>query len=138
MTIFFFNDTATTEIYTLSLHDALPIWKNSYASTVLTTGDDGPDRRGVVRHRSRRATGRNAASDPGHHADHRTGKPRRLHLGLPRWNRVGRQAAGFVPAKILLRHLPDRARSRRLSHRAIPARQMAGQPLGQGRTQAFV
>src|SRR3990172_5321769 len=25
--IFFFNDTATTEIYTLSLHDALPICK---------------------------------------------------------------------------------------------------------------
>src|SRR5260370_9025982 len=27
--LFFFNDTATTEIYTLSLHDALPILKNS-------------------------------------------------------------------------------------------------------------
>src|SRR2546430_3227890 len=27
---FFFNDTATTEIYTLSLHDALPIFKNSF------------------------------------------------------------------------------------------------------------
>src|SRR3712207_7730249 len=27
-TVFFFNDTATTEIYTLSLHDALPIWHN--------------------------------------------------------------------------------------------------------------
>src|SRR2546430_12673125 len=26
---FFFNDTATTEIYTLSLHDALPIWPTS-------------------------------------------------------------------------------------------------------------
>src|SRR3990167_85475 len=26
MPSFFFNDTATTEIYTLSLHDALPIW----------------------------------------------------------------------------------------------------------------
>ena len=26
---FFFNDTATTEIYTLSLHDALPISKRS-------------------------------------------------------------------------------------------------------------
>src|SRR3989442_9712856 len=26
---FFFNDTATTEIYTLSLHDALPIWAPS-------------------------------------------------------------------------------------------------------------
>src|SRR5260221_7090392 len=24
---FFFNDTAPTEIYTLSLHDALPIWR---------------------------------------------------------------------------------------------------------------
>src|SRR3712207_9100011 len=26
VTFFFFNDTATTEIYTLSLHDALPIY----------------------------------------------------------------------------------------------------------------
>ena len=25
LALFFFNDTATTEIYTLSLHDALPI-----------------------------------------------------------------------------------------------------------------
>src|SRR2546430_16766977 len=31
---FFFNDTATTEIYTLSLHDALPI------SVVRDAGDD--------------------------------------------------------------------------------------------------
>src|SRR5256886_11344899 len=32
---FFFNDTATTEIYTLSLHDALPIsatWSSSWPS----------------------------------------------------------------------------------------------------------
>src|SRR2546425_4045959 len=27
--LFFFNDTATTEIYTLSLHDALPIFAHS-------------------------------------------------------------------------------------------------------------
>src|SRR5258707_2782559 len=27
MPLFFFNDTATTEIYTLSLHDALPIYE---------------------------------------------------------------------------------------------------------------
>src|SRR2546430_16349473 len=26
---FFFNDTATTEIYTLSLHDALPIYRDT-------------------------------------------------------------------------------------------------------------
>src|SRR2546421_10696143 len=32
---FFFNDTATTEIYTLSLHDALPILR----SRVLASGD---------------------------------------------------------------------------------------------------
>src|SRR2546430_9863495 len=29
---FFFNDTATTEIYTLSLHDALPIYGRPHAS----------------------------------------------------------------------------------------------------------
>src|SRR3990170_8524831 len=28
---FFFNDTATTEIYTLSLHDALPILRGKHA-----------------------------------------------------------------------------------------------------------
>src|SRR5215510_7619532 len=29
--VFFFNDTATTEIYTLSLHDALPIYRGQAA-----------------------------------------------------------------------------------------------------------
>src|SRR5688572_31508909 len=32
MLIFFFNDTATTEIYTLSLHDALPIFLSKLIS----------------------------------------------------------------------------------------------------------
>src|SRR3712207_8347804 len=32
MYFFFFNDTATTEIYTLSLHDALPISQSSRAT----------------------------------------------------------------------------------------------------------
>src|SRR5256885_12188995 len=31
---FFFNDTATTEIYTLSLHDALPIYGDERAGSV--------------------------------------------------------------------------------------------------------
>src|SRR2546429_3415111 len=37
---FFFNDTATTEIYTLSLHDALPISRFSSSATMkgLLTG----------------------------------------------------------------------------------------------------
>src|SRR5256885_12436368 len=30
---FFFNDTATTEIYTLSLHDALPISRSAWPSS---------------------------------------------------------------------------------------------------------
>src|SRR5690606_41833429 len=34
--VFFFTDTATTEIYTLSLHDALPIWFSRCRWTVLT------------------------------------------------------------------------------------------------------
>src|SRR2546426_7649437 len=32
LSFFFFNDTATTEIYTLSLHDALPISARDFAS----------------------------------------------------------------------------------------------------------
>src|SRR3712207_7971450 len=31
---FFFNDTATTEIYTLSLHDALPIWNRTGSQVI--------------------------------------------------------------------------------------------------------
>src|SRR2546430_12626592 len=33
---FFFNDTATTEIYTLSLHDALPIYQQEEVRIALT------------------------------------------------------------------------------------------------------
>src|SRR6266496_2382683 len=43
---FFFNDTATTEIYTLSLHDALPISRPRRASVPTTTRFSGsPSRR---------------------------------------------------------------------------------------------
>src|SRR2546427_1066456 len=33
---FFFNDTATTEIYTLSLHDALPIYRLTIGNTHIS------------------------------------------------------------------------------------------------------
>src|SRR2546430_11504494 len=36
ITVFFFNDPATTEIYTLSLHDALPISFLLVATVVVT------------------------------------------------------------------------------------------------------
>src|SRR5256884_5360795 len=38
---FFFNDTATTEIYTLSLHDALPIFRRQFKSTSANAGSSG-------------------------------------------------------------------------------------------------
>src|SRR3712207_7702848 len=37
---FFFNDTATTEIYTLSLHDALPIYETFVAQSCLYEASD--------------------------------------------------------------------------------------------------
>src|SRR2546422_4574297 len=37
---FFFNDTATTEIYTLSLHDALPIYLRGDARGFIEDQDD--------------------------------------------------------------------------------------------------
>src|SRR3712207_7318961 len=45
--VFFFNDTATTEIYTLSLHDALPIC--SGRPLVLTLHNALPERGGALR-----------------------------------------------------------------------------------------
>src|SRR3712207_8826813 len=36
---FFFNDTATTEIYTLSLHDALPIFQNMDLDCAISKAD---------------------------------------------------------------------------------------------------
>src|SRR2546430_5401317 len=47
---FFFNDTATTEIYTLSLHDALPI----YPAARGPDAAHGRDGRGARQHAARR------------------------------------------------------------------------------------
>src|SRR5215813_14127952 len=38
---FFFNDTATTEIYTLSLHDALPILYTRHGASDFSRGKGG-------------------------------------------------------------------------------------------------
>src|SRR5881227_3413094 len=51
VTFFFFNDTATTEIYTtghtLSLHDALPIYNHRQAQHQQEVGDDASGERGA-------------------------------------------------------------------------------------------
>src|SRR5688572_31590450 len=43
--VFCFNDTATTEIYTLSLHDALPIWWKWRSSNRKSTCPRSPTSR---------------------------------------------------------------------------------------------
>src|SRR5256886_15386457 len=55
---FFFNDTATTEIYTLSLHDALPI-----SSTSLPRRRESKRPHGArsLRHRDRKSTRLNSS-----------------------------------------------------------------------------
>src|SRR6266566_6621140 len=53
---FFFNDTATTEIYTLSLHDALPILRPPEIQVRLGAGEGPPqllDRRAQDRKSTR-------------------------------------------------------------------------------------
>src|SRR2546426_11290865 len=64
---FFFNDTATTEIYTLSLHDALPIWdlrQLPQRAAVVAPEDpvrDRADRQGVPEREDRKSTRLNSS-----------------------------------------------------------------------------
>src|SRR2546427_1473143 len=55
MSFFFFNDTATTEIYTLSLHDALPILGSGF-------GTVGPRKTPTLRLNSRTPSARRPGS----------------------------------------------------------------------------
>src|SRR2546427_2508820 len=61
---FFFNDTATTEIYTLSLHDALPIYRlDGRRRKRRHAADAGRQRfhRQVIHHRDRKSTRLNSS-----------------------------------------------------------------------------
>src|SRR5471030_3509354 len=49
---FFFNDTATTEIYTLSLHDALPIYDDIHRSGRMRRSRAGDRHRRSEEHTS--------------------------------------------------------------------------------------
>src|SRR5436305_12035877 len=52
---FFFNGPATTEIYTLSLHDALPIWRSPRSGPGSTAARPGPTTAPRPRSRRRRS-----------------------------------------------------------------------------------
>src|SRR2546430_12394266 len=61
---FFFNDTATTEIYTLSLHDALPISRHvriKVAIVIPEIGFDDVPMRPVMRDEDRKSTRLNSS-----------------------------------------------------------------------------
>src|SRR6266496_5515625 len=61
---FFFNDTATTEIYTLSLHDAFPISGPLVAAQRREVGIDAPllgSRGAVLGQRDRKSTRLNSS-----------------------------------------------------------------------------
>src|SRR3989442_16032886 len=58
--LFFFNDTATTEIYTLSLHDALPISSGTTARGTTASPDRRVSRRSAA---DRRLTRRSRSEE---------------------------------------------------------------------------
>src|SRR6266511_2632771 len=66
---FFFNDTATTEIYTLSLHDALPIYRAGSGAPLCRRVRGGAqrvpaDRPSAATHQPGRLRGRRRPPDP--------------------------------------------------------------------------
>src|SRR2546428_10258542 len=93
--LFFFNDTATTEIYTLSLHDALPIW---------TSSESGPKKPSSV---SRRRPGASAARSEEHTSELQSRSDLVCRLLLEKKKQRGNQLINLegFPADALLAHL---------------------------------
>src|SRR3712207_8860174 len=82
---FFFNDTATTEIYTLSLHDALPI--SPLRPTLTGIREDNDEdyftcRRFLLRAALRRGAGAAAAASDGHPRDRKSTRLNSSHANI--------------------------------------------------------
>src|SRR5436853_1813304 len=75
--LFFFNDTATTEIYTLSLHDALPISRPDRSWCGPSPISSTRLRRSIRRRRSRERHPRSAAC-----SDRKSTRLNSSHLGI--------------------------------------------------------
>src|SRR2546426_11201617 len=72
--VFFFNDTATTEIYTLSLHDALPISVRADPVRLHPPGDADGSPADVDRRRGLRGLGVPPARERAHPRGRRDGR----------------------------------------------------------------
>src|SRR2546422_3567188 len=82
LTSFFFNDTATTEIYTLSLHDALPIYRRGRPRAFSQPQRTRARRKhaGPRRHGCRGRTGNEPARSGSRSEEHTSELQSRLHL----------------------------------------------------------
>src|SRR5438876_8772168 len=74
LTLFFFSDTPTTEIYTLSLHDALPIYRGA------AHGDPGTARGRSSCARDRPPAGHDGAEQPIRSEEHTSELQSPVHL----------------------------------------------------------
>src|SRR2546430_9381193 len=72
MYLFFFNDTATTEIYTLSLHDALPIYRERGAGGGAVLGAQVEEQRGQAEGGAEHHAGGHVPAAAALDADHRS------------------------------------------------------------------
>src|SRR3989449_11564468 len=120
---FFFNDTATTEIYTLSLHDALPIWgggRRSPGDRVCADGLPSVAPLGMAAARHHRCAVARAAAAL-HACDH-TDDQWRPSLGEPRCPDAAAVRAGQVRGGRLVRNA---RREERRSTSQLSARRTA-------------
>src|SRR5574344_5290 len=98
---FFFNATATTEIYTLSLHDALPIWYREYAE----------------RHGERIRGGNHYGRAPHLHSARRAPRILRAAVRDPHDNTDGRYRRDSLARRHGTRAIDDRIHGHRDAHR---------------------
>src|SRR3712207_9336092 len=81
--IFFFNDTATTEIYTLSLHDALPICEDVRGAHGLAAADRvQPHPGGAAREHAGGVRGGAAVSDEDDGGDRKSTRLNSSHANI--------------------------------------------------------
>src|SRR6266508_2012031 len=118
--IFFFNDTATTEIYTLSLHDALPISsRHDVPAAPIEQYVVLGELAGVVR--GEKESGRHEASltnlqtsyqrasSPQDNLNHQGTKTRRLGISLVPWRLCGWISTRRPQTRLLHQHRPRAA-----------------------------
>src|SRR3989449_10613934 len=120
---FFFNDTATTEIYTLSLHDALPISASEVANACVNVQGAAAPLFGRDRH---------FAAVAGQHTDRRI-----IHTGKGKvCNTAGKEGHTVTPRTDRRDHGPQALREKRPLHpgsEASDARQATRKKLEQSR-----